>query len=385
MNIRRTAFAVLAALALNTAPAAVAADAAAVRAAVDRVIRPLMKEYDVPGLAVGVTVDGQALFFNYGVAARDGGKPVSETTLFELGSVSKTFTATLACHAQNLGRIDFADHPGTYVPQLKGSPIDRATLLDLGTYTPGGLPLQFPDDVDTDEQATAYYRQWQPDAPPGTLRRYSNPSIALLGRAAAVGLGVPYGEAVERRLLPALGLRHTYVTVPDSAMGDYAWGYNQANKPVRVNRGPFDLEAYGVKSSSADMVRYMQAQIDPSQLPAAMRAALDCTHVGYFQVGEMTQGLGWEQYRGTPTLPRLLAGNSTDVSWKPNPARKIAPTAAPPGTLLNKTGATGGFGSYVVYVPEKKIGVVLLANRNYPTPAKVTAGWKILEALQGQR
>ncbi|MFK3739777.1 class C beta-lactamase [Massilia sp. TN1-12] len=383
--MRRTALGVLAVLALNTAPAAMAADAAAVRAAVDRVIRPLMKEYDVPGLAVGVTVDGQALFFNYGVAARDSGKPVSENTLFELGSVSKTFTALLACHAQNLGRIDFHDHPGAYVPQLKGSPIDRATLLDLGTYTPGGLPLQFPDEVQTDEQAIAYYRQWQPDAPPGTLRRYSNPSIALLGRAAAVGLGTSYGEAVERRLLPALGLRHTYVTVPAGAMADYAWGHNQANKPVRVNRGPFDLEAYGVKSSSADMVRYMQAQIDPSQLPASMRAALDCTHVGHVQVGEMTQGLGWEQYRGTPTLQRLLAGNSTDVSMKPNPAQKIAPTAAPPGTLLNKTGATGGFGSYVVYVPEKKIGVVLLANRNYPTPAKVTAGWKILEALQGQR
>nr|WP_314544801.1 class C beta-lactamase [uncultured Massilia sp.] len=381
MNIRRIALAILA---LCSAPAAMAADAATVRAAVDRAILPLMKEYDVPGLAVGVTVDGQALFFNYGVTSRDGGKPVNEQTLFELGSVSKTFTATLACHAKNLGRIAFDDHPSKYVPQLKGSPIDRATLLDLGAYTPGGLPLQFPDEVETDEQAIAYYRQWQPDAPSGTLRRYSNPSIALFGRAASIGLGSSYGEAVERRLLPALGLRHTYVTVPDSAMGDYAWGHNQANKPVRVNRGPFDLEAYGIKSGSADMVRYMQANIDPSQLPAAMRAALDCTHVGYFQVGEMTQGLGWEQYRGTPTLQRLQAGNSTDVSMKPNPAKKIAPTAAPAGTLLNKTGATGGFGSYVAYVPEQRIGVVLLANRNYPTPAKIAAGWAILEALRKQ-
>jgi beta-lactamase class C len=382
VNIRRT---VLAILALGIAPAALAVDAAAIRAAVDRAVQPLMKEHGVPGLAVGITVDGQALFFNYGVAAKDGAKPVSEDTLFELGSVSKTFTATLACHAKNLGRIAFDDHPGKYLPQLQGSPVDRATLLDLGAYTPGGLPLQFPDAVASDEEAIAYYREWQPDAPPGTLRRYSNPSIALLGRAAAVALGASYAEALERRLLPALGLRHTYVTVPDGAMGDYAWGTSQAGKPVRVNRGPFDLEAYGVKSSSVDMVRYMQANIDPSQLPAAMRAALDCTHVGYFQVGEMTQGLGWEQYRGTPTLQRLLAGNSTDISMKPNPARKIVPTAAPPGTLLNKTGATGGFGSYVAYVPEQRIGVVLLANRNYPTPAKVAAGWAILEALRKQR
>jgi beta-lactamase class C len=380
MNTRRTLLAALACAAF--APAVHAADATAIRAAVDRAIRPILQEYDVPGLAVGVTVDGQALFFNYGVAAKAGGKPVSEDTLFELGSVSKTFTATLACHASKLGRIAFDDHPGKYLPQLKGSPIDRATLLELGTYTPGGLPLQFPDGVKTDAQAIAYYRQWQPDAPPGTVRRYSNPSIALLGRSAALGLQSDFGEAVEKRLLPGLGMRHTYIRVPEAAMGDYAWGNNSAGKQVRVNPDPFDVEAYGVKSSSADMVRYMQANIDPSTLAPALRAALDCTHVGYFQIGEMTQGLGWEQYRGTPTLQRLLAGNSSDISTKPNPAQKRVPDAAPPGTLFNKTGATGGFSSYVAFVPEKKIGVVLLANKNYPIPARLTAAWAILEALQ---
>jgi beta-lactamase class C len=366
---------------LACATSAHAADVTSIRAAVDRAVQPLMAQYGVPGLAVAVTVDGQAMFFNYGVAAKDSGKPVSEDTLFELGSVSKTFTATLACHARNLGKIAFDDHPGKYVPQLKGSAIDRATLLDLGAYTAGGLPLQFPDEVKTDAQALAYYRAWQPDAAPGTQRRYSNPSIGLLGRSAALGLGADFGAAVERQLLPGLGMTHTYVRVPESAMAQYAWGYNKADKPVRVNRDPFDVEAYGIKSSSGDMIRYVQANIDPSRLPAPLREALACTHVGYFQVGEMTQGLGWEQYRGTPTLQRLLDGNSGEMSGKPNSARKITPDAAPPGTLLNKTGATGGFGAYVAYVPERKIGVVLLANKNYPNAAKVTAAWTILEQL----
>jgi len=159
-----------------------AIDDAAVRAAVDRAIQPLMAQHDVPGMAVGVTVDGRAQFFNYGVASKQGNVPVTENTLIELGSVSKTLTATLGCYAQGLGKLSFDDHPGKYVPQLKGSAIDRATLLELATYTAGGLPQQFPDDVDTDAQTVAYFCAWRPDAAPGvraplTRRRMASSRI----------------------------------------------------------------------------------------------------------------------------------------------------------------------------------------------------------------
>jgi beta-lactamase class C len=55
-----------------------------------------MAEYDVPGMAVAVTVDDRPMFFNYGVASREDNTPISGETLFEIGSVSKTFTGTLA-------------------------------------------------------------------------------------------------------------------------------------------------------------------------------------------------------------------------------------------------------------------------------------------------
>ena len=66
--------------------------------------------------------------------------------------VSKTFTATLAGYAQTLGKMSLDDHPGKYMPQLRGSAIDRASLINLGTFTAGGLPLQFPDAVSTTPQ-----------------------------------------------------------------------------------------------------------------------------------------------------------------------------------------------------------------------------------------
>lgn len=60
-------------------------------------------------------------FFNYGVASREKNTSVTETTLFELGSISKTFTATLAAYAQVLGKLSLDDHPSKYLPQLKGN------------------------------------------------------------------------------------------------------------------------------------------------------------------------------------------------------------------------------------------------------------------------
>lgn len=114
-----------------------AADITALRSTVDAAMRPLMEKYDVPGIAVAVTVDGQPHFFSYGLASREDSKAVDENTLFELGSVSKTFNATLAAYAQAQGRLALDDHPAKYLPELKGSAIDQASLLQLGTYSAG--------------------------------------------------------------------------------------------------------------------------------------------------------------------------------------------------------------------------------------------------------
>lgn len=362
--------------------AAHAVDAAAVRVAVDRAIEPLMARHGVPGMAVAVTVDGQALFFNYGLASKQGNVPVTEHTLFELGSVSKTFTATLGCHARDLGKLSFDDHPGKYLPQLKGSAIDRATLLNLATYTAGGLPQQVPDAVENMAQMPAYFRNWRPDAAPGTQRVYSNPSIGLFGHLTALALGADFSRAMESTLLPALGLKNTYIHVPSAAMTDYAWGYDKHGEAVRVRPDVFDAETYGIKSAAADMIRYVQANIDGGGLSAPMRRAVDCTHAGYFRVGDMVQGLGWEQYRTPISLAALQAGNEKATSEAPHPAAPLQPPQMPSrSTLFNKTGTTRGFGAYVLFMPTYRVGIVLLANKNYPIEARVRAAHAILAHL----
>lgn len=371
----------LAAVCLIPFDSRAAGDPAAIHAVVDKAIRPLMAQYGVPGMAVAITVDGQPMFFNYGVASKEQNTPVSQDTLFELGSVSKTFTATLACYAQLLGKLSFDDHPAKYLPQLKGSAIDAASLLDLGTYTAGGLPLQFPDDVSDDDQMLAYFRNWKPDAAPGMQRRYSNPSIGLLGHITALALKADFGNAVEKLVFPGLGLKHSYIRVPEKAMANYAWGYDKANNPVRVSPGVLDAPTYGVKSSSADMIRFVQANMEPDRLAGRLRGAVKGTHIGFSETGGMVQGLGWEQYPYPVTLERLLAGNSEAMIYESNPAKLTPPHVAPSATLFDKTGSTRGFGAYVAFVPAKKIGIVMLANKNYPIAVRVKAAHAILDQL----
>jgi beta-lactamase class C len=356
-----------------------------ITAAVDRAFLPLLKEHDVPGIAVAVTVDGRQYFFSYGIASKASNAPVTKDTLFEIGSVSKTFTATLATYAQVLGKLSLADHPGRYMPALRGSAIDAASLLHLGTYTAGGLPLQFPGTVTNNTTMESYLRQWKPSAHPGAQRRYSNPSIGLFGHITSRALNGNFPDLVETELFPKLGLRHSYIRVPKTHMGNYAWGYNKDYKPTRAAPAVLGDEAYGVKTTAADLIRFVEANIRPESLPAPVKRAIEDTQIGYFRIGEMVQGLGWEQYPYPVTLDRLLAGNSGAMIYEANAATLLTPPQIPATpTLFNKTGSTNGFAAYAAFVPAKKIGIVMLANRNIPIPARITAAHTVLEQLAAQ-
>lgn len=369
----------------GSGPAATDDASARIAGAVEQAYRPLLKAYDVPGLAVAVTRNGQSAVFTFGLADREGQRPVTRDTLFEIGSVSKTFTATLAASARALGRLSLDDAPSRFLPSLRGSALDRVSLLNLGTYTAGGLPLQFPDAVADEAAMIAYFRQWQPSASPGTRRLYSNPSLGLFGAATAAALGGDFAELVEARLFPELGLKHSFIRVPAAERERYAWGYGKDGTPIRVNPGVFDGEAYGVKSSAADMIRFVEVNLDPGPLDVPTRQAIEDTHVGYFRVGEMVQGLGWEQYPYPIPLDRLQAGNAAPMTLEAHAAVRLDPSLAPKGArLFNKTGSTNGFGAYVAFVPDKRIGLVMLANRNVPIPARVAAAHAVLEALAAE-
>ncbi|NTT63974.1 class C beta-lactamase PDC-338 [Pseudomonas aeruginosa] len=356
------------------------------KALVDAAVQPVMKANDIPGLAVAISLKGEPHYFSYGLASKEDGRRVTPETLFEIGSVSKTFTATLAGYALAQDKMRLDDRASQHWPALQGSRFDGISLLDLATYTAGGLPLQFPDSVQKDQaQIRDYYRQWQPTYAPGSQRRYSNPSIGLFGYLAARSLGQPFERVMEQQVFPALGLEQTHLDVPEAALAQYAQGYGKDDRPLRVGPGPLDAEGYGVKTSAADLLRFVDANLHPERLDRPWAQALDATHRGYYKVGDMTQGLGWEAYDWPISLKRLQAGNSTPMALQPHRiARLPAPQALEGQRLLNKTGSTNGFGAYVAFVPGRDLGLVILANRNYPNAERVKIAYAILSGLEQQ-
>lgn len=350
-----------------------------VRQAIDEAMKPIIDQYGIPGLAVAVTIDGQRHFIEYGVASKDPRIPITRDTLFELGSISKTFTATLATYAEVAGKLSLNDAVGEHMPELKGSALDKVRLLDLVTHTAGGFPLQLPGAVKDRKQLIAYYRAWTPKHAPGTHRSYANPSIGLLGMVTARAMGANF-ETIAERLFHELGLRRTYIDVPETEMTSYAWGYSRDGKPVRVSQALLADEAYGVKSNAVDIIHFLEANMGIGTVPDKVAQAVRATHIGYFSSGELIQDLIWEQYPYPVALDKIVAGNT--MNQKAHPATAIDPPMAPRGdAIINKSGSTNGFGAYVAFIPGKRIGIIMLANKGYPNEARVKAAHHVLSRL----
>lgn len=365
---------------------AFASNAQAQGTALDTVVqngaKHVMSEYAVPGLVIAVSVNGKQHFYNFGVASKASKQPVTPDTLFEVGSVSKLFTATLATYAQAQGKLSLSDTVGKYEPELEGTPFGKVTLVHLATHTAGGFPLQVPDNVQNERQLMDYLKSWKPAYPMGTQRSYANPSIGMLGVIAAKSLNMPFTQAMEQQLFPELGLNSTYLTVPDNKMALYAQGYDKQDAPVRLNSGVLGNEAYGVKTSARDLIHFTELNLGQGETSPLMRKALTDTHTGYFRVGPMTQDLIWEQYPYPVELKSLLAGNSNKMAYENNDVIALNPPLAPQQAVwVNKTGSTGGFGAYTVFVPAEQKAIVILANKNYPNDARVKLAYEVLKAL----
>ncbi|AGK50479.1 beta-lactamase [Burkholderia thailandensis MSMB121] len=346
---------------------------------VDAVAQPLQEKYGIPGLAIAVSIDGRHYFYNYGVASTATRRPVTGRTLFEIGSLSKTFTATLAAYAQEGGELSLADSVSRYLPALQGSSFDRISLLNMGTQT-SGLPLFVPDTITNTAELLDYLKNWRPDRAPGTHRVYSNLGIGTLGMIAAASMNERFETLIEKNLFPEFRMLHSYIDVPAERRGDDAQGYTKQGAPIRLRAGMLASEAYGVRSCATDLIRFVDANMGLVPLSDKWARAMKATHVGYYEADGMIQSLIWEQYPYPVSLGKLLAGN--DLIGKDVVAKPFDPPLPPRQDVwINKTGSTNGFSTYVAFVPSKKVGVVILANKSYPLNERVTIGYTIIDSI----
>jgi beta-lactamase class C len=227
-----------------------------------------------------------------------------------------------------------------------------------------------------------YFKNWRPTYQPGTYRTYANPGIGTLGLITAKSMGQDFAALMERLLFPGLGMKSSYINVPEAKMAEYAQGYTKDDAPIRMATAVLSSEAYGIKTTAADLVRFAEANMRSIGLDKNLLRAITETHTGYFKAGPMTQDLIWEQYPYPATLTALLEGNSPTMIYNATPVTRISPPEEPREDVwINKTGSTNGFGAYVAFVPQKRLGIVILANKNYPNEERVTVAFQILAAL----
>lgn len=191
---------------------------------------------------------------------------------------------------------------------------------------------------------------------------------------------VPFPSLLEQVIFPSLHLKHTYVNVPEEQIEHYAFGHDQKNNLIRVNPGALDAQAYGVKSTLPDMLNFLNSNLNVEKNSSKIKTAILETHKGYFKLGNMTQALGWETFSYPTTLEILQESNSESVVMQSNPV--IKDISQSKSKVFHKTGSTNGFGTYVLFIPEKGFGLAMLMNKRIPNEERIKAAYNVFNTVK---
>jgi CubicO group peptidase (beta-lactamase class C family) len=348
-----------------------AAPPPSLEAQADSLFRPLVKDKKGVGVVVGVLTPGGRRVFGYGGVAANGGKPPDGRTLFEIGSITKPFTAVVLAELAREGKLKLDDPlqlhlpPGLKVPRRGDKQI---TLAQLATHT-SGLPrvpaswlgLVFhrrPDNPYTVwdvKHLTKFLGGHELRRDPGAAYEYSNLGAGLLGLALAQRDGVKsYEELVVRRVCGPLGLDDTRITLSPDQLRRFAQGHGTWGRPVKA----WDFDALAgcgaLRSGADDLLRFAAANLGLTRTP--LRPALEECH-----------------------KPRVDA-------WKPvrvGLAWHLIPRPGREGAVVFHDGQTGGFHCLLAFVKESGTAVAVLCNSTQIGGLDV-AGFSVLKVLNAR-
>lgn len=298
------------------------------------------------GVVIGVEQRGTRRIFAYG--------PVKEDSIFEIGSISKTFTVLILAQlvAQHKVRLDEPVRellpPGT-VAKPEGAEI---TLLDLATQSSGlpRMPDNFhpadPQDPYADYGPANLYEflaKHGVSKPADARFNYSNLGLGLLGQALADRTALAYPDLLAAQVTGPLGLKDTVVKLSPEQEKRFAQGYTALHKPAHAWRLDALAGAGAIRSTAADMLTYLEAQLHPDRIPHAPAPAAPASPSETL-AGALAM---CHQLRGD-ALPGMKVG----LAW----------------LFDTKTGAfwhnggTGGYSSYSLFNPREDYLVVVLFN-----------------------
>ena len=335
------------------------------------------KAHEIPGLFVGVHSGSKSFMWSVGHQGDSDSTQVSKNTLFELGSVSKTFTTLALAEAIAEGNLRWETTVAEMDTRFQNTPIGRLTLLDLVTHRTGGMPLQVPDHIKNEDQWITYLQNWTPELP--GARSYANPSIGLAAWLLGQKAGQTFQQWMDSHNFDRWGFTQTFIDIPARQMVHYAVGMGADGKKRRVQPDYLWEEAYGVKSSGQDMMLFVKRLLQPElvQKQKFYHQALMAQRTTYFQHPLFDQGLIWEALPWPLTLERWESTVLNTLALIPMSEDLNSESTK---RLYQKTGSTGGFSTYVVWIPSASWGMVMMANKSISNTERVKLAQKMWEA-----
>ncbi|MBC7722389.1 MAG: beta-lactamase family protein, partial [Pedobacter sp.] len=256
------------------------------------------------GASVAVFYNGKNYYYNYGETVKDNKQLPSQTTLYEIGSISKTFTATLLAKAVVDKKVGLQDAITKHLPDsvAVNKDLQNITLQQLSNHSSGlpRLPINMnftvtnylqPYENYDDKALFAFLKQFKAIRKPGESYEYSNLAVGLLGVIFERIYKKPYEQLVLEFIAKPLALTHTKITLTDADKTAISQGYNEKDEAVPAWNFKSLAAAGAIKSCSEDLLIYGKQQLDIFKSPLAKYNAI--THQPTFNDKVQKVGLGW--------------------------------------------------------------------------------------------
>lgn len=336
-------------------------------AKVDSLIYLKMKQYEIPGLSIGITKNGQILYSRgYGIRRVGTQKMVSENTIFHTASISKLLTATAIVKLVSEGQLSLDERLADIIPKIQydDERINRITIKDLLNHT-SGLPdiedYHWENNNQSEESLQEYVAglYLELESAPSTTYSYSNLGYNLLGYVIEKKTKTSFEDYLEDSILNPSGMAYSdfrYFNIPDSLTTSPHTKNKVTEKIEERKVYPYTREhaaSSTLNASAVELSRWMISfmnRFNRENTPSVYNLTLKPASDKFPQIG-----LGFQQY---------------EFETK---------------HAVGHYGGDRGFRSFLMMIPNEEIGLVLLANCDYNEDFRQEIVHEIARLIMGEK
>lgn len=309
-----------------------------------------IKNWQIPGLSIAIIDGDKTIFRNFGFSDEDSNQIVTENTIFELASNSKSFTALGLLLLCEEGKIALDEPISKYIPWFSASYNNKNAEIKIEDflYHKSGIPTGRIANIPSNAEADAIEKVVRDlvgislDFKPGSKFSYSTINYDVLGLVIETVSGISYEKYIKEEILIPLGLENTYTNLEAAAStGNVAQGFKMNLLKARPYCAPYyrgNVPAGYIYSTSQDCARWLQLQLGLVETPEPYNKIIEKSHI--------------------PDLSQIDPFRHTSYAsgWFYNPDRIEL--------QYTHNGNNPNFSTFIAFNPDTKIGVVVLANIN---------------------